>query len=185
MKKCSKCGYEKSLDEFGKDKKGKFGRRSVCFLCRKKLYWVNVQESRKQKRITYHKYKDKEKRQNYYKENKIEINVERRKNYLKNPLKFLIRNAKNRAIKKGISFDLKEEDLNIPEVCPVFKKPFVFGTGKQELFSPSVDRIDNSKGYIKSNIVIVSVKANFLKNNATIEELEALTNFYKQFKKES
>ena len=35
-----------------------------------------------------------------------------------------------------------------------------------------IDRIDSSKGYVKGNVRVISKRANTLKNNATIEELE-------------
>jgi len=35
-KKCSKCGEEKSINEFCRDKNGKFGVRSLCKVCERK-----------------------------------------------------------------------------------------------------------------------------------------------------
>ncbi len=100
------------------------------------------------------------------------------KRTLKYPERSLLCNAKKRAKQKGIPFNLTEDDIVVPKVCPVFKKSFVFSAGKTNDFSISLDRIDNTKGYLKDNIIVVSMKANQIKNNATIEELRILTDFY-------
>ena len=105
-----------------------------------------------------------------------------REHKLKYPNKYLLTKAKGRAKKFGIPFDLTKEDIVVPEICPVFKKLFIYGVGRRHAFSPSLDRIDNTKGYIKGNVIVVSWRANHLKNDASIKELEALTNFYKDLK---
>ena len=40
--------------------------------------------------------------------------------------------------------------------------------------SPSLDRLDNNKGYTKENISVISYKANRIKNDASFEEIEKL-----------
>jgi cupin superfamily acireductone dioxygenase involved in methionine salvage len=49
------------------------------------------------------------------------------------------------------------------------------------MYAPSIDRIDNTRGYIKDNIIIVSRRANILKKDATIDELRKLANYYEHF----
>ena len=43
--------------------------------------------------------------------------------------------------------------------------------------SPSIDRIDSNEGYSEDNCCIISTRANRIKNNATLEELQALVAF--------
>ena len=84
--------------------------------------------------------------------------------------------CKSRARLKNREFNIVISDLVLPETCPVLKVPLIPNT----IHAPSVDRIDSSKGYIKGNIQIISKRANLLKNNASVEELEAVLSYMKQ-----
>ena len=43
---CTKCGEEKSLEEFDKQAKGKYGKRATCKLCRKQHYEANKEKAK-------------------------------------------------------------------------------------------------------------------------------------------
>jgi len=86
--------------------------------------------------------------------------------------------AKKNAKKRGIFFDIDLEYLRsiAPDKCPVFGTTFNWtnwgeNEGKAKPNTPSIDRIDSSKGYIKGNVQWVSYLANSMKTNATAEQL--------------
>jgi len=79
----------------------------------------------------------------------------------------LYRNAKKRAIDKGLEFSIEVRDIHIPEKCPILKTYLVCSTR----YSPSIDRIYPNKGYVKGNIAVISTLANSMKANATPKEL--------------
>lgn len=81
---------------------------------------------------------------------------------------------KARSKTKNIEFNLELEDIVLPKKCPVFKKDFIYGDTN---WTYSIDRIDNSKGYIKDNIQIISNRANRLKGDFSIEELKLIVEF--------
>lgn len=83
--------------------------------------------------------------------------------------------TKFRAKKFNREFSISLEDIVFPTHCPIFGRPFIYGDHD---WTYSIDRIDNSKGYIKGNIVIVSNKANRLKNDASIDDLKKIVEFY-------
>jgi len=72
-----------------------------------------------------------------------------------------------RRMKQGIENTLTENDIYVPDTCPVFKIPFQPKTR----YAASLDRIDNTKGYTPDNIQVISRKANSMKLDATPEEL--------------
>lgn len=81
---------------------------------------------------------------------------------------------KRRAIKLGVKFQLKENDLNIPEFCPYLGIKLEYSGSRDS--SPSVDRIDNEKGYTKDNIQVISNLANCMKRDVSINMLRLFAN---------
>ncbi len=58
-----------------------------------------------------------------------------------------------------------------PKTCPVFGKRLTTGHKKMHDWSPSADKIDPDKGYVRGNIQVISMFANRMKQNATCEQL--------------
>lgn len=93
--------------------------------------------------------------------------------------RLLYKNIKSRCKRIGKEFSIELEDITIPEKCPVFGFDLKREDRQTWMCAPSVDRIDSSKGYIKGNVTVVSRRANILKRDATLEELEQLFNYYR------
>jgi hypothetical protein len=95
-----------------------------------------------------------------------------------NPEYYLWKGAKKRAKDKQLDFDIEVSDIIIPQFCPLLNIPIIHitGTGKRRPDSPSLDRLDNSLGYVKGNILVVSWRANKLKADAEFQELQRLVN---------
>jgi hypothetical protein len=84
------------------------------------------------------------------------------------------RAARSRATTDGIPFTIRVEDIVIPTRCPVFGVKLQRARNRATGNSPSLDRIINSRGYVPTNIWVISRRANSIKNDTTIEELEQL-----------
>jgi hypothetical protein len=94
----------------------------------------------------------------------------------------MIKAAKQRAVKQGVSMTLCVKNLAIPEFCPVLgiKMEFGIGKGTRSPSSPSLDRLDPRGGYTPENVRVISWKANRLKSDATLAELEAIVAYMKR-----
>ena len=90
--------------------------------------------------------------------------------------------ARRRALKKGIAFELKSwKDVpDVPDVCPILNIPIFIAGENSTDNSPTLDRIDNKKGYVKSNLMVISRKANQSKSNLSFKELEMLYYYMKK-----
>lgn len=92
----------------------------------------------------------------------------------------MLGNARSRAKAAGVPCTITVEDIVVPSHCPVLGIALARRLGRKGGCdqSPSLDRIVPELGYVPSNIVVVSRRANRIKNDATIEELEAVADFY-------
>lgn len=85
--------------------------------------------------------------------------------------------AKKRASDFGLEFSLTVDDIKIPETCPIRGTKVTDGTGSGpqrsslNFDSPSLDRINNQRGYTPENVRVVSRKANLIKSNASCAEI--------------
>ena len=93
---------------------------------------------------------------------------------------YIIRNSKYCAKRRGIHFDLKYTDFELPEVCPILGMKLEYGSG-HDGNSPchaTLDRIDNNLGYIPGNVMVISRLANAMKNEASFDQIQTfITNY--------
>lgn len=95
--------------------------------------------------------------------------------------RYILQRLRRRAEEKGLAFDLTPEDIVIPLVCPVLGTPLVKDGYGQREDRPSVDRIDPRLGYVRGNIQVISMKANAIKNSATVEEVAKVLAYMRRF----
>lgn len=90
--------------------------------------------------------------------------------------KVLLSSARQRANRKNLEFNITIEDIIIPKLCPILNIPIKIGCSMKERdYSPSLDRIDNNKGYIKGNVRVISTLANSIKRDLSKELLETFS----------
>lgn len=88
-----------------------------------------------------------------------------------NPAMTMLKKARARSMESGMECTITGADITIPTVCPVLGIPLIKTRGTVSPGTPSLDRIDNSRGYVPGNIRVISYRANSLKSDASAEEL--------------
>lgn len=165
-KLCNCCNSDKSLFEFSKNARSKDGLQYRCKDCDNKYQAIR----RKENYLEHREYDKK------YQANK-------RKNF-DYRLQMLINASKQRAKLKNREHSITVDDIKAiypaDGCCPIFGMKLEFNNAGFRENSPSIDRIDSSKGYTTDNIQIISWKANRIKSYATVEELEIIVAYMKQ-----
>lgn len=180
-KTCTKCSLEKSTDDFKKSTRSTDGRFPQCKACEARYREARAEVHRAYMKTYYRDNKTKfakenAKYQEAHKEGRKQYNKDYYYNRRMRALEWdILYRIRSRSKKQGIKFNLTREDIVVPEVCPVLGIPLNrggIGIKGARPDSPSVDRIRPELGYVKGNVRVISNRANTLKCDASIEELE-------------
>jgi hypothetical protein len=112
----------------------------------------------------------KEERLAYAAENAEHYKALRVRSYHKDIARAMWHSAKSRAKRKGLTFTITQNDITVPDVCPLLLIPIAASTEARAPGSPSLDRKDATKGYVPGNVWVISYRANRIKNDATLAE---------------
>ena len=95
------------------------------------------------------------------------------------PRAHLIMDARGRAKLAGIPCTITEDDIMWVTHCPVFGTELMYakGSGKVRSNSATLDRRTNELGYVPGNVFVISHRANRMKQDATVAELEAILQY--------
>lgn len=131
----------------------------ICIKCGGCKFYVTGKRSLKQCRDCHLEYNRK-------------VRTAKRKDLRRaDPVLALLSEARARAARRGLPFELSRDDLEIPEVCPLLGIPLIVGVGILHPGSPSLDRVIPVLGYVPGNVLVISHLANSMKNAANPEQL--------------
>ena len=172
-KVCPRCNRDLPLNSYNKGN-GRYGRRSICRDCEHLIQ--NTPE-----RIARRRELELARRTNpeYVKKR----NAKDRERVHSNELSYrksMLRSAKARALKFNLDFNIDLDDIVLPKVCPLLNIPLSINSSNKD-YSYSLDKIDPKKGYVKGNVWVISFRANKIKNDASLSELELLTSNLRKY----
>lgn len=191
LKKCTCCKEWFSVSNFHSDANRKDGLANRCKQCHNKHMQRykkrNPERIKEDKRKYYEQNRDKIRQ--YYQDNREWLLARSRESRcgLDGSIKTMLASAKTRAKKRDWEFDIDEDYLLsiATEHCPVDGRPLDWDkklstNGRSSPTSPSLDRLDSSRGYVKGNVRIIGDQWNRWKSNMTLEDVEKLCLYMRQ-----
>lgn len=106
-----------------------------------------------------------------------------REAYVHKPELKMFMASKRRAKEKGLDHTISKDDIVIPSHCPLLGIPIFANSKIAGPNSPSLDRKNNSLGYVPGNVWVISFKANVCKGAMTADEIILLGKRLKKFEK--
>jgi hypothetical protein len=90
------------------------------------------------------------------------------------------RAKKANAIRVGIEFTIEFGELTFPTHCPILGIELDYFSEQRTENTVSFDKINPTTGYVSGNVVILSWRANRIKNDGTAEEHRKIADFLHQ-----
>jgi len=117
------------------------------------------------------------KQRSYRKKNKAHVLRLEHLQREKNPIAYMLAAARARAKRLRVPFSLNPTDVSIPALCPVFGTPIYRIAGTRTGNSPALDRVIPTRGYVSTNVCVISYRANVIKNNGSSEEHRQIADY--------
>ena len=108
-------------------------------------------------------------------------NKEHRKSLIYQTMREKFRKKKANATKTGTEFTVNFGELEFPTHCPILGIELDYFAENRSENTVSFDRIDSNKGYVSGNVVVISWRANRIKNDGTADEHQKIADFLYQF----
>lgn len=167
-KTCGRCREVKPVDAFGKWSRAKDGLKTTCRACRSEEGRLRYRKGmsdptwRARRRAYMRANYDPERSKAWYESRPAE--------------NLMLEAARSRARRLGLPCTIAASDIDIPGTCPVLGISMRRNKGgvTRKDNSPSLDRIIPALGYVPGNVRVISWRANNLKRDATLEELELI-----------
>lgn len=181
FKQCSKCKRIFTHNLFYKSSKSKDGYGSHCTFCRevdrKQRYAKDPEGHKRKARERYHQNKPRARAWYYKNKQHVKEYEQRLRGTIKGRARKTACQRKKEAKRRNIPYDLTTEDLvqqwqKQGGICTIsgVKMPLDTLKGLRPE-SPSLDRVDPSKGYVKGNVEWVCFRVNTMKHDGTMEDL--------------
>lgn len=175
-KYCKKCKIYKEYSEYDSNSKG--NKLNFCKSCLKERRNKNKDEYNKRRNLR-RKSSNTKTLDNIKRYQKLKEDPEKYKEYLnrvkeynkKNWWIYILSRLKRRANSLNLPFNLTKEDLILVDVCPILEIPISLNN-ENKLHCISWDRIIPELGYVKGNVKAISLKANIMKSDCSIDEIE-------------
>jgi len=165
-KPCNLCKEEVNKSLFSINRANKDGLQNCCRACDK------IRQTARRLRCA-----------DEIREYSLKYQRNRRLTNLSYRVQMLLSASKARALKKNREHTLTLEDIKelwpVDNKCPIFNIDFEWNSAGFRETSPSLDRIDSTKGYTKDNVQVISWKANRIKSYATTAELDTVVQYMK------